>query len=466
MKYFKHIFTVLLVIGLTSCDVLDQNPQQSLPPGQVFVDQQGAENALNGTYDNLEGDNEDNILFAELASDLATHTGSFPTWGDINSNDVEASNVTADNIWIGMYEVINNANGVIKNVPNIEDQAFTDAERNNVIGQAHALRAYAYHIVMQWYATLPGSNSPANLGVPIVLEPTEEFNNPDEAKIPRDGTPAVYDQIISDYDEAISRLSGGGTAAPVITEWGAKALQARAFLDAADRNISGYGNGYDSALTLAADIINNGPFSLASSYATIFDDEQSSEAIWELPFTTEDSNALSFFARPNGSGGRFEYGPTNALVTLYGAGDDRAGVNIRTIAGTPILGKYIDINGADNMVIVRLAEMILLHAEADVKANNSQAARARAIAKIDQIRTRSNAGASSLDPGTSTNQEVIDAIIEERAREFTQEGLRWHDLVRTQKAQNDLGISDNNTRWPVPQRERDANPELEQNPGY
>lgn len=465
MKYFKLLPIVLLLVGLTSCDVLDQSPQQSLPPEDVFVDQKGAENALFGAYNDLEGVNGDNILFAELASGLATHTGSFPTWGQINQHDVEADNVSTQGIWVDMYEVVNDVNGIIKNVPKIEDQAFTQAERDNVMGQAHALRAYAYHIMMQWYSTHPNANAPANLGVPLVTEPTEDFDNPDEAKIPRDGSPAVYDQIIKDYEEAISRLSGGSPSSPVITEWAAKALQARAYLSGADKGI--LSNGYSQALSLANDIINNGPFTLVSSYANIFEGTQNSaESIWELPFTSEDSNGLSFFARPNGAGGRFEYGPTSTLQGLYSSGDERASVNLRNIGGQTILGKYFRTNGSDNMVIVRLAEMILLSAEADVKANGTQAARDRAIDKLNQIRTRAGAGSSSLTGATATNQEVIDAIIEERARELTQEGLRWHDLVRTDKAESMLGISDDNSRWPVPQREMDANPELDQNPGY
>lgn len=466
MKYFKLLPIVLLFVGLMSCDVLDQSPQRSLAPEDVFVDQQGAENALFGAYDDLEIVSENNILFTELSSDLATHTGSFPTWGEINGHDIEADNVSAQDIWIDTYEVLNDVNGVIQNVPDIEDETFDQQERDNVIGQAYALRAYSYHLLSQWYSTGPNSNAPTNLGVPIITEPTEDFDQPDSHKVPRDGTLAVYQQIIGDYDEAISRLSGGAPASSVITEWGAKALQARAFLTGADKGVLS-NSAYSSALTLANDIIDNGPFSLMPNYATIFEESQnSSEAIWELSFSSEDDNNLSFFARPNGAGGRFEYGPTAILAGLYGSGDERAGVNLRTVAGSTILGKYFRTDGNDNMVIVRLAEIILLSAEADVKANGDVAARTRAIDKINQIRNRADVGDSSLDPVTSTDQEVIDAIIEERARELTQEGLRWHDLVRTEKAETDLGVGDNNTRWPVPQRERDANPELDQNPGY
>lgn len=470
MKYLKIIPLALLFVGLASCDVLDQKPQQSISPDQVFTDQRGAENALGGVYNDIEGVNDDNILFAELASDLARHTGSFPTWGDIDANDLDASNVSADNTWIDWYEVINDANVVISNTPDVPDETFSQAERDNVIGQAHALRAYAHHLNIMWYGTQPNAPQKPNLGVPIVTQPTENFSDPEAAKIPRNETVATYDQIVSDLNQAISLLEGNPespspVASAFITEWGAKALLARVYLDGADRGV--FPNGYQEALTLANDVIDNGPFTLVPSYATIFEEGQrSAEAIWEMPFTSEDDNALSFFSRPNGSGGRFEYGPTGTLAGLYSAGDERADVNLRTIAGTQILGKYFRLDGSDNMVVLRLAEMILVSAEADIKANPGDAlARQRAIDKLDQIRNRAGAGDSGLD-ATNSDQEIIDAIIEERAREFTQEGIRWHDLVRTNKAETDLGLADENTRWPVPQREIDANPQLEQNPGY
>lgn len=62
--------------------------------------------------------------------------------------------------------------------------------------------------------------------------------------------------------------------------------------------------------------------------------------------------------------------------------------------------------------------------------------------------------------------EVIARILNERRLELAFEGDRWPDLVRTGLATSVLGISTNQTLYPIPQRDIDVTPGLTQNPGY
>jgi len=461
--FFKTLFLALVVT--TACDTLDQSPQQSLDPGQVFVNEQGANNALIGAYNDVETTAEDAVLFAELAADGANHTGSFPTWNEIDNNNILVDNATISGVWNDAYEALNTINGVIVNVPGIEDESFSQAEKDAIVGQALVLRAWVYHFLIQWWGS-------PDLGVPLVLEPTSSVG--DETKIPRNSTQEVYNQIRSDLEQAISLMSGtdsGGSApgSAFVNETAARGLLARVLLDGADRGF--YSDGYTAAVSAADAIINSGDFSLASSYESIFL-QQSPESLWEMVFSSEDANGLSFFARPNGQGGRFEYGPTAFLVAAYEAGDERGSVNVRDqdLSGTPfaqtILGKYLDTNGADNIVMIRYAEILLIRAEANLKANPGAAARTAALDIVDQIRARSGASAVDRTTDNQTDDEVLDTIIFERRLEFVTEGLRWHDLVRTNKIETELGVTDRNTRWPITQRELEVNPSLTQNPGY
>jgi hypothetical protein len=66
----------------------------------------------------------------------------------------------------------------------------------------------------------------------------------------------------------------------------------------------------------------------------------------------------------------------------------------------------------------------------------------------------------------TTQQALLDAILQERRVEFAFEGFRFMDLRRHGKAQALLGISAEKLVWPLPQYEMDVNKNLVQNPGY
>lgn len=70
------------------------------------------------------------------------------------------------------------------------------------------------------------------------------------------------------------------------------------------------------------------------------------------------------------------------------------------------------------------------------------------------------------------NLTLADAILLERRWELTFEGHRWFDLVRTgrlvttMRAKGNKNIQPFHVLFPIPQRERDVNPNLTQNEGY
>jgi hypothetical protein len=105
--------------------------------------------------------------------------------------------------------------------------------------------------------------------------------------------------------------------------------------------------------------------------------------------------------------------------------------------------------------------MYLIRAEANARLN---APAATVQADINVIRTR--AGLANIATTVTTQQALLDAILQERRVELAMEGFRFMDLRRHGKAEALLGIAANKLLWPVPQYERDANPKLAQNPGY
>jgi len=87
-----------------------------------------------------------------------------------------------------------------------------------------------------------------------------------------------------------------------------------------------------------------------------------------------------------------------------------------------------DQNPDDNMVVFRLADAILLRAEALAELDRDGEART----VLNQVRSRANAQLVTTDAG----QDLKDAIWWERTRELMGEGHFFYDLVRTRKVLN------------------------------
>jgi len=129
---------------------------------------------------------------------------------------------------------------------------------------------------------------------------------------------------------------------------------------------------------------------------------------------------------------------------------------------------------ARDVFVIRLAEMYLIAGEAQFKMNNPQ----KAADYINVVRER------AALPGDQALMEVkpaditLDFIMDEWAREFAGEQLRWFTLKREDKLIDRVkagnpnaaaGIQSYHTLRPIPQTELDAvtNPnDFKQNPGY
>lgn len=160
------------------------------------------------------------------------------------------------------------------------------------------------------------------------------------------------------------------------------------------------------------------------------------------------------------------------------------GLNNPNIKGSkldsiPYFNKYWDpattavtSESAANVHIIRYAEVLLIHAEAENELNGPTG---KAYASINKVRTR--AGLPNLTPGLSQT-EFRDSVYLERRLELVFEYQRWFDLVREKdaagnsifvKTLRDVGKANADERHrlhPIPQSEIDINPLLTQNPGY
>lgn len=127
-------------------------------------------------------------------------------------------------------------------------------------------------------------------------------------------------------------------------------------------------------------------------------------------------------------------------------------------------------NMSNDLPVYRLADVMLLKAEALMRKNGG-AATQEAVDLVNQVRSR--AFVDPTDQLYTTSTLTLDAILQEREWELYYEGHRRNDLVRYGKFARGTweffdrsGHGDHTNYFPIPQVQINANPNLTQSPGY
>ena len=218
MKNYKILIILIFSVVLSSClNELDTNPTDSTSGDVLFADIKKANVALNGIYRAMYVTDEwsDNwapeefgtmafiLTYDLMGEDMVQHEGgSGWFWFDYKYNvksDYLHKSGRPYSVWYFYYTMISNANAIIAAQ---EGMTGAESEINSLIGQAYALRAYAYFNLVRFYQQtyIGNENAP---GVPIYTEPT---TNTSEGQ-PRGTVADVYARIDADIDMAIQLLN-------------------------------------------------------------------------------------------------------------------------------------------------------------------------------------------------------------------------------------------------------------------
>lgn len=215
MKKILIVLTLLAgTLFMLSCSdtLLDTDPTDKVSGTAIFSDSENALTALNGIYRLMysgewgggwEAENGGLpafILTLDLLAEDHVMDGSgsgwfwydygYNTWGDYTHSSGHQYQ-----IWNFFYTLIANANYILANEETLEgDENYA----NYVIGQAYAIRSFAYMWLVQVYQ----QNDASKPGVPLYSEPTIAGTTGQ----PRGTVQQVYEQANSDIDKAIELL--------------------------------------------------------------------------------------------------------------------------------------------------------------------------------------------------------------------------------------------------------------------
>lgn len=326
MKINK-ILKAVLFLGLPaiffSCKKsLQEKPYSFYNETQILKTADDARNLLLGAYNPLSNDYNMLRLPYWVAVDLDNDHITGPSWlfGNTGSGDY-VDFWGMNNIWLGHYQIIGRCNEVLAKVPPLD---IDETVKNNILGEAHALRAWTYFSLVRMYGEVPIKMK--------TLETDPEFNTP------RSSVKDVYDFIIQDLTDANTLLlpkddpKGGGPGR--INKAAAQTLLAKVYLtmaSGAQKGASltvrgGKDNGYyvytqngvagyegfnaDSCFIHARDIAGGimdgtgggGQFNLVPAFKDVFSKAQINgpEAIWYLEFKDGSNtvNPLNMYYSP------------------------------------------------------------------------------------------------------------------------------------------------------------------------
>ncbi|RZK19850.1 MAG: RagB/SusD family nutrient uptake outer membrane protein, partial [Hymenobacter sp.] len=451
-------------LGLGSCkDALNIEPQQSIDASASYNTSQKVAAAVVGAYARLDDPSlygTDLVLVPELLGSFSPRgtylvwNGTFQNYGQMVSHSQTSTLTNAQAIWTAAYAAINQCNLVLDNLAVVTDAG----QRAQYEGEARFIRGLMYFELVRLYAQQYQAGGPnAQAGVPLSLTPITTAEQAD-TKLSRATVAQVYTQVVSDLQAAIQKLPAQNVARA--SKYSAEAILARVYLQ--------QGN-YTAAATQANDVITNSGTALTGSVAAVFSNRNSGESLFEIQQNdqnnagTSNAGLATFFAGYSPTGaqdvlyGRADVSISASFVGLYEpsdtrGSDDSTAIKTKTLIyvgdGNRLPGRYRTLKWrtyGQNIPVVRLAEMYLIRAEAEVRAGQVAAA----TADVNVIRARS--GASAITAVT------INDVLLERQLELAFEGFRVYDLVRTGRVVGTLPATSPKLILPIPQREINNN---------
>lgn len=346
--------------------------------------------------------------------------------------------------WTPFYKVVQSANILYKEVDRIQDPAFSEASRKQYRAEAVFMRCMAYFFLVRLYGDVPYY--------------TNAYN---QDPLPRTNMVTVFKNCIADLDKvkadlpwtykdpanrAVRAMRGSAIALMMhLNMWcaGFDNLNSQEYYKAVDelgKEIEEIGMQQQGAYALLPieqtylvmfGRSQEGLFEiqLSSNYGEVSVDRRHkfSNSVAHLPFLTSTDRSVSELAY------RSSY-----MRTLYPetVADKRKSIwfdqaDIYDETGKAIIYKFFNRSAPtqgddDNPIIFRLADVILLHAEARAELGDD----AGAQTLLNIIRARAGADAFPANPGEG---KIKDAIYYERCKELMGEGHYYYDLVRTKR---------------------------------
>lgn len=498
-KKLVLLSALALSVGMTSCaDWLEMPSYTSADTETVFKNEEAAELFVTGCY---RGIVPSELFYQLLAGETVIHASEDGTTNNgkyniCNWHYDSTSPYTVTTLYNEEYSAIEATNIAIKKLTGMAETP----KRNSLLGEALALRAFAYLNLISIYGD-----------VPAAWQPLEDMDPDDESTFypKRTSRDVIYDRIVSDLQTAAGYMpwfeESGFATTERLTKQSTLALLARVALyaggyslrwnletnDPSTLKVSRRSDEarvrelYQIADQACKEIITHGQNSLVqadggmSGFQNLWYNfcqrkftSLNKEVLWSLAQYGNTTNSkFGLYAHPGTRGGK--YGSRKAmqfiLPTYYLSFDEKDArrdvtctsysiyfleggsssdtwVDVGTTYSCIMAGKFripwcvapeSDANKRNvNIPIIRYADVLLMYAEAQNYLNGAPTTEAKNALK--EIRDRAGIGEM---PIPSDPQEFEDALAQERKWEFGSELSLRTDLIRMGRISKELAAA-------------------------
>ena len=472
MKINKLFIAGLLAISLSGCQKVLETAETDVIAGDVaLLTTANNQQAIIGAYAAMNVE-MGILLNATLADEVRVgefyNAGTTHEWQYASTDIGLRDNFTAFPLY---YRVIDRVNRVLAALPKATSTgAADDALKLRLRGEALFLRAFCHFELYRYY-----SNSAVATDMALAYMETPSLSP--QARI---AVGPYFIKLKADLAAAKPLLPTALTDIYRATAASCSGLQARVAL---------YQKEWDDAITYSSEYITALPLSTRANFPNIWMDASSTECAFKLSRTSSIGTKIGSLFRGTSAStaniGTITWLPSNKLWDSYDQVNDiRFSSYFKTepLIVTPrpnkIISKYAGgayatptENVADAKVF-RTGEMYLIRAEAKAEKNDLTGA----AADLNALRAARINGYTNVT--LASTAAAVTAIMDERFKELPYEGHRFWDLKRRNLPVSRLStdapsaagttLAAGNFRFllPIPNSEMQANPLIQQNPGY
>ena len=488
MKKIYIIASLLLLTAAGCKKELIQSPSNAIPVENAFNTPADFTNAILGAYSGLEGKNLPPIGGVVPGSSYygGQDGGSMATTPDVLSDNLilnqqgrkseqtffnfkYTGNQTWD-LWSNAYVAISRANNILQNIGHLTSGSFKD----NIQGEALAIRALAHFDLLRLYAKSYTSASATDPGVPYVT-------SVDPTLLPaRTADKTAYDLVVTDMKQAqtlIALDNGVGRMDKAAVD----GLLSRVYL---------YRGEWQNCITAATAAIADAPaanaLAPAADFGAIWTDDTEEDVLFKIKILDDDNIPIGVgYEQASPSGVKPEYSVDYTLFNLYTNTDVRKDAYIGQTSFNTINYNYVKkyfgrTTGNANVVdykVIRMGEVYLNRAEAYYNSGDQ----VNALSDLNTLRANRY---TDFVTGLETGSALYNAILLQRRLELAFEGSRFFDIKRLNLPVQRDNFGDNADgtgvaastktvpansplfQLPIPVYEINANPKVAQNPGY
>lgn len=476
---------------------LNLTPESQISNASFWKTESDAQGALYGMYVRFRTQAAINFyLWGEARSEVMDRslggTAGFENYylNQLDPINVETNYSGGTATWQTMYQVIHDANSLLTYVPPID--FTTEADKNSILAQAHATRAFVYFTMVKTWGDLP-----------LVTEPIEGYD-PSSSQRERVPKSQIFDLIKKDIDETVALFDKDNSYPAGRNIWSLPAvyaLKADVYLWTGKHE-----DGGSADIQVALDALNEvqkSDVELLDNFSEVFDyaHKGNKEIIMAVRFQDLESAPQTMFqyaymspslmtndthqatVQALGTLGGNPFWQPSALVRNQFTPDDQrrnaSFIEIYNYEGADstfyasVVSKFQGtVSGGsrlflDDVILYRYADILLMKAEAENALGQDP------TVEINAVRQRAYGDhfeSHRFVPGTKAQND--EAILKERLLELIFEGKRWWDLVRFGKAfekvpslQSRAG-QDDLLLFPISATTLSLETKVVQNPGY